>query len=96
MIDEKLQALVDVKVKNDLARIVKLLEPYKGSVKIVVESTFNCYWLVDGLRAAGFQVCLAHTLGLAMITGAKVKTDRCDAFALAKLLLAGVTPEAST
>ena len=94
VIDEKLKALVDVKVKNDLARIVKLLEPYKPTMKIVVESTFNWYWLVDGLRAEGFQVCLAHTLGLSMITGAKVKTDRRDAFSLAKLLLAGVIPEA--
>lgn len=56
VIDEQLKALVDVKVKNDLARMVKLLEPYKPTMKIVVESTFNWYWLVDGLRAEGFQV----------------------------------------
>jgi transposase len=39
-------------------------------------------------------VKLAHTLGLHMITGAKVKTDRRDAFKLAKLLRMGEIPEA--
>jgi transposase len=34
------------------------------------------------------------TLGLQMITGAKVKTDRRDAYALARLLRAGMIPEA--
>ncbi len=53
---------------------------------MVVESTLNWYWLVDGLEEAGFEVKLAHTLGLFMITGAKVKTDRRDAFTLARLL----------
>jgi transposase len=94
VIDQQLIRLIDQKVKNDLQLISCLLEPYKADLQIVVESTFNWYWLVDGLRAAGFSVCLAHTLGLFMITGAKIKTDRRDAFALAKLLLAGVIPRA--
>ena len=50
-------------------------------------------WLVDGLQAFGFDVSLAHTLGLSMITHAKVKTDRRDAFTLAKLLRAGLIPK---
>ena len=37
---------------------------------------------------------LAHTLGLYLITGAKVKTDRRDAYSLAKLLLVGAVPQA--
>jgi transposase len=94
VINYQLARLVDQKVKNDLQLIISLLEPYKAELQIVVESTFNWYWLVDGLRAAGFNVCLAHTLGLFMITGAKIKTDRRDAFSLAKLLLAGVIPRA--
>jgi transposase len=59
-----------------------------------VESSFNWHWLVDGLQEAGFDITLAHTFGPFMITGAKVKTDHRDAFALAKLLKAGVIPEA--
>lgn len=94
VIDHQLSVFVDRKVKNQLNQIIGILSPFKHDMQIVVESTFNWYWLVDGLRASGFSVCLAHTLGLFMITGAKVKTDRRDAFALAKLLLAGVIPKA--
>lgn len=92
--NERLRRMLEVKVPNKLEHIKKLLAPYQPDLKIVVESTFNWYWLVDGLQAAGFDVVLAHTLGLHLITGAKVKTDRRDAFALAKLLLAGLIPAA--
>jgi transposase len=94
VIDEDLSCLVQQKVRNDLPALLRLIEPFKGSLRIVVESTFNWYWFVDGLQEAGYDVCLAHTLGLYMITGAKVKTDRRDALALAKLLKAGMIPQA--
>ena len=79
VIDEQLQVMVQQKLRNELPKICRLLEPYKANLKIVVESTFNWYWLIDGLQAEGFEVILAHTLGLYLITGAKVKTDRRDA-----------------
>jgi len=94
VVDENLSIHLQMKAANELTRICDLLEPFKPHLQIVVESTFNWYWLVDGLADRGFQVCLAHTLGLAMITHAKVKTDRRDAFTLAKLLRAGVIPRA--
>src|SRR5438094_3961930 len=94
VIDEQLKVMVQQKLRNELPKICQLLTPYKANLKIVVESTFNWYWLIDGLQAAGFEVVLAHTLGLYLITGAKVKTDRRDAYSLAKLLLAGVVPAA--
>src|SRR5438552_11289004 len=94
VIDERLKVMVQLKLGNELSRIIKLLEPYKGNLKIVVESTFNWYWLIDGLQAEGYDVVLAHTLGLYLITGAKVKTDRRDAYSLAKLLLVGAVPAA--
>jgi transposase len=93
-INEQVKKVLEVKTPNKLELIKQLLAPYKADLQIVVESTFNWYWLVDGLQEAGFQVVLAHTLGLHMITAAKVKTDRRDAFALAKLLLAGMIPTA--
>jgi transposase len=94
VINKRVKKVLELKTRNKLEVIKQVLEPYKASLEIVVESTFNWYWLVDGLQAAGFQVVLAHTLGLHMITAAKVKTDRRDAFALAKLLLAGMIPAA--
>jgi hypothetical protein len=57
------------KLRNELPRICRLLEPYKAGLKVVVESTFNWYWLIDGLQAEGFEVVLAHTFGLYLITG---------------------------
>jgi transposase len=94
VIDDDMSVKVQRKVENDLQMIIDLIKPYKGSLECVVESTFNWYWLVDGLKEAGFDICLAHTPGLFMITGAKVKTDRRDALALAKLLRAGMIPKA--
>ena len=94
VLDETLSIHLQQKAANELPHISNLLLPFKPDLKIVVESTFNWYWLVGGLLALGFDVSLAHTLGLAMITQAKVKTDRRDAFALAKLLRAGLIPQA--
>ena len=50
VIDEQLKIVVQQKLRNDLPKIVQLLEPYKANLKIVVESTFNWYWLIDGLQ----------------------------------------------
>jgi len=94
IIDEDVSVVVDKKISNELPRIINLLEPYKDNLRTVVESTFNWYWLVDGLQEAGYDTTLAHTFGLFMITGAKVKTDRRDALALAKLLKSGLVPAA--
>jgi transposase len=94
VVDENLSIQLQQKTANELPRIVALLDTFKSNLQVVLESTFNWYWLVDGLLHLGFDVCLAHPLGLSMITAAKVKTDRRDAFTLAKLLRAGMIPKA--
>ena len=75
IIDEQERRLVQRKVRNELELILELLARVPTKPKIVIESTFNWYWLVDGLQEAGYDVRLAHVLGLALITGSKVKTD---------------------
>ena len=87
--DEVRKVLEKRKVPNELAAILELLEPFGEGLSVVVESTFNWYWLVDGLQDTGYDVTLAHTYGMFAITRAKVKTDRRDAFRLARLLRAG-------
>lgn len=90
VIDEEGQKVLERKrVPNEIGVILGHLEPFNEGLRIVVESTFNWYWLVDGLQDAGLDVTLAHTLGMYAITHAKVKTDRRDAFRLARLLRAG-------
>jgi transposase len=50
---------------NVLSVILQALAPFqKEREGIVVESTYNWYWLVDGLREAGYRVHLANTAAL--------------------------------
>lgn len=93
VIDGEANRLDEAMMNNDLSKILKFLEPYGKDLKIAIESTINWYWLVDGLKGNGYDVTLAHSAGLSLITGAKVKTDRRDAFKLARLLRLGeMTP----
>jgi len=94
VIDQKERKLVTATVPNELPCILSLLKKVPRRPAVAVEATLNWYWLVDGLQEAGYEVKLAHTMGLYMITGAKVKTDRRDAFSLAKLLRLDAIPEA--
>ena len=42
---------------NDLAVVLGELMPYRSTLEgVVVESTFNWYWLVDGLMEAGYRL----------------------------------------
>jgi transposase len=59
---------------------------------VVVESTFNWYWLVDGLKDAGFTVHLAHTTAIKKYEGLKYSGDEADARYLAHLLRLGILP----
>ena len=92
VVDDDIQTRVNRSVRNDLGEILEVLQPFEPAPRIVVESTFNWYWLIDGLHEHGYDVTLAHSLGLSLISGSKVKTDRRDAVALARLLRIGEVP----
>jgi transposase len=87
-------AVKEKKFGNDLVQAIEFFKPYYPDIEIAIESTVNWYWLVDGLMDAGFDVKLAHPLGLKAITDAKVKTDRRDAYKLANLLRLNALPKA--
>jgi transposase len=71
-----------------------LLEPYRDDlVGLVVESTYNWYWLVDGLMDAGFEVHLANTAAIQQYSGLKHGDDDSDANWLANMLRLGILPE---
>jgi hypothetical protein len=64
-------------------------------VPVAIEATYGWYWAVDALLAAGFEVHLAHPLGMKALRKRKrVKTDPADAYELANLLRLGSLPEA--
>lgn len=55
IIDEQDRRTLEKRLPNDLAVTLRTLEPYRADlVGVAVESTFNWYWLVDGLAAAGY------------------------------------------
>ena len=60
---------------------------------VVVESTFNWYWLVDGLQAAGFKVHLANTTAIKKYDGLKHSGDEADARYLAPPAATGDTAD---
>ncbi len=94
--DENDKRVFQGRFPNDLPTILKVLEPYKERiVGIVVESTFNWYWLVDGLQENGYEgrVLLAHPGGFKPYTGLKHSNDKTSAFFLAHLLRLGILPQ---
>lgn len=47
--DENDKVVYRKRLPNDLNTILTVLEPYRGALEgLVVESTYNWYWLVDG------------------------------------------------
>jgi transposase len=94
VIDSKERRVLKGKFPNQLEVILALLGPYKKRiVGVVVESTFNWYWLVDGLMDNGFKVHLAHPAAFKQYNGLKYTDDEHDAFFLAKMLQLGILPE---
>src|SRR6267154_5241283 len=75
------------KLLCDLEEVVKYLAPYKKRLdQVVVESTYNWYWLVDGLQALGYPVVLANAAAMEQYSGIKNAGDTNDAFFLAEQL----------
>lgn len=91
--DEADRVLVSRRCPNDLEKIILLLEPHRTELEgVVIESTYNWYWLVDGLTDADFDVKLANTVAMKRYDGLKHSDDRDDAAFLAHLLRLGILP----
>jgi transposase len=94
VIDEADRVLYQKRLRNDLSEILRALTPYHDTLQgIVVESTYNWYWLVDGLMTAGYRVHLANTTASEQYKGLKHTDDESDARWLAHLLRLGILPE---
>jgi transposase len=59
----------------------------------VVESTYNWYWLVDGLHDSNFRVKLANPNAIQQYKGLKHTNDKTDARWLAELSRLDILPE---
>jgi transposase len=93
IIDQDDKRLKEKRLSNDLSKTLSLLEPYRDELQgIAIESTFNWYWLVDGLMAAGYPVSLVNTSAVKQYEGLKHTDDQYDAFWLAHLMRLGILP----
>ncbi|MFZ3041279.1 MAG: transposase [Thiobacillus sp.] len=91
--DETDRVLLSRSCPSDLPKILALLAPHRAELAgVVVESTYNWYWLVDGLMAEGYAVKLANTVAMKRYDGLKHSDDETDAAHLAHLLRLGILP----
>ena len=74
--------------------ILTALSPFKEALdSVVVESTYNWYWLVDGLKEEGYKVHLANPSAMKQYEGLKHTGDQSDALWLAHMQRLGILKE---
>ena len=94
VIDANDKRLYSKRHDNRLEDVLKVLGRFKASLQgVVVESTYNWYWLVDGLMDQGYSVHLANPNAIQVYDGLKHTDDKWDSFWLAHLLRLGILPE---
>src|SRR5690348_5365255 len=93
IVDQDGRRVKDQKLACDLQAVASFLRPYKSRLKsVAVESTYNWYWLVDGLKELGYPVVLANPAGMEQYSGLKHADDRSDAYFLADLQRLNILP----
>lgn len=91
--DEADRVILEQRLPNELPIILAQLAPHRKRIQaIAVESTYNWYWLVDGLMEAGYKVKLVNTAAVKIYDGMKYTGDEHDARHLAHLLRLGILP----
>lgn len=94
IIDEQDQRHFAKRLPNSISQILVALEPFKEDLKgVVVESTYNWYWLVDGLQQEGYKVHLANPSAIKQYEGLKYTDDKWDSFWLAHMRRLNILPE---
>lgn len=93
MIDQKGKRRLHQKLPCELETVLATLAPYQKALQtVVVESTFNWYWLIDGLQDAGYPVALANPAQIPQYQGIKHSDDVHDAYWLAELARLDILP----
>lgn len=91
IINQANEVLFKKKMPNDLNKVLGVLEPFRNDIAgIVVESTYNWYWYVDGLMEHGYPVHLANPAACEQYAGLKNVDDQRSALWLADLLRLGI------
>ncbi|MBU2628296.1 MAG: IS110 family transposase [Proteobacteria bacterium] len=94
IIDEQDKRIFGKRMDNHLPAVLSVIEPFKKELKaIVIESTYNWYWLVDGLQDYGYKVHLANPSAIKQYEGLKYTDDKWDSFWLAHMKRLNILPE---
>ncbi|RZB36620.1 MAG: hypothetical protein SRB2_01922 [Desulfobacteraceae bacterium Eth-SRB2] len=94
IMDQDYKRLFGRRQPNDLNNILKVLEPFKADLEgVIVESTYNWYWLVDELQEQGYTVHLANPSAIKRYEGIKHTDDKWDSFWLAHMKHLNILPE---
>src|SRR5210317_1142812 len=94
IMDQDHKRLFGRRLPNSLDKILMVLEPFKSDLKgVIVESTYNWYWLVDGLQEHGHRVHLANPSAIKQYEGIKHTDDKWDSFWLAHMKHLNILPE---
>lgn len=81
------------RLPNNLTTILSTLAPFREALVVVaVESTYNWYWLVDGLMEAGYPVKLANPAAINQYNGIKLANDLTDAEFISTLARLDILP----
>jgi hypothetical protein len=95
--DEEDRVVYRKRLGNEADGVLGALEPFRDRIEgLVVESTYNWYWLVDAVMEADYRVHPANTAAIVQYSGLKYSDDDSDAAWLAKLLRLGLLPEGYT
>jgi transposase len=93
IVDMEGKRVFEQKLPCDLESVLQALKPFKKRLeKIAVESTYNWYWLVDGLQDHGYPVVLANPAAMRQYDGLKHADDKSDGFFLAEMLRLNILP----
>jgi transposase len=93
IVDTDGKRVFEKKLPCELPSVLRALQPFKKRLeKIAVESTYNWYWLVDGLQDHGYPVVLANPAAMQQYDGLKHADDKSDGFFLAEMLRLNILP----
>ena len=94
IMDQDFKRIHGRRLPNNLNHILMTLEPFKAELKgVVVESTYNWYWLIDGLQEHGYTMHLANPSAIKQYEGIKQTDDKWDSFWLAQMKHLNILPE---
>ncbi len=93
VINEHDKILFQKRLPNELTSVLSALAPFRQDLYgVAIESTFNWYWLVDGLAAHDYHMMLVNTCAVKQYEGLKHTNDFSDACWLAHLMRLGILP----